>query len=157
MRVRIWRSLIERSTLVSSSPPFNNCNALSLNCNFNHSMSSCRIWLFDCLAGQVPAGIHGALQGSICYAILIKVNSLMSGDLGENSHHHCHRFSAPGDRGSAGVCADGPERVWRFFGEADLGPVSFEQLERRARQMTRLPAVKPFVRRQRTSRPHFTR
>ena len=26
----------------------------------------------------------------------------------------------------------GPERVWRFFGEPDLGPVSFEQLERRA-------------------------
>ncbi len=26
----------------------------------------------------------------------------------------------------------GPERIWRVFGEADLGPVSFEQLERRA-------------------------
>lgn len=26
----------------------------------------------------------------------------------------------------------GPERVWRLFGEPDLGPVSFEQLERRA-------------------------
>ncbi len=25
----------------------------------------------------------------------------------------------------------GSERVWRFFGEPDLGPVSFEQLERR--------------------------
>lgn len=25
----------------------------------------------------------------------------------------------------------GPERIWRFFGEPDLGPVSFEQLERR--------------------------
>ena len=26
----------------------------------------------------------------------------------------------------------GPERIWRVFGEPDLGPVSFEQLERRA-------------------------
>ena len=26
----------------------------------------------------------------------------------------------------------GAERFWRFFGESDLGPVSFEQLERRA-------------------------
>lgn len=26
----------------------------------------------------------------------------------------------------------GPERVWRLFGEPDLGPVSFEQLQRRA-------------------------
>lgn len=25
----------------------------------------------------------------------------------------------------------GGERVWRFFGEADLGPVSFEQMQRR--------------------------
>ncbi|MEM7636218.1 MAG: DUF1499 domain-containing protein [Pseudomonadota bacterium] len=25
----------------------------------------------------------------------------------------------------------GPERIWRFFGEPDLGPVSFEQLQRR--------------------------
>jgi hypothetical protein len=25
----------------------------------------------------------------------------------------------------------GAERFWRFFGEPDLGPVSFEQLERR--------------------------
>jgi uncharacterized protein (DUF1499 family) len=26
----------------------------------------------------------------------------------------------------------GPERIWRVFGEPDLGPASFEQLERRA-------------------------
>jgi uncharacterized protein (DUF1499 family) len=26
----------------------------------------------------------------------------------------------------------GPERFWKFFGEADLGPVSFEQFQRRA-------------------------
>lgn len=25
----------------------------------------------------------------------------------------------------------GPERIWRFFGEPDLGPVPFEQLQRR--------------------------
>jgi len=37
----------------------------------------------------------------------------------------------------------GAEQFWRLFGEPDLGPVSFEQLERRANPpMTRLPVLR---------------
>jgi hypothetical protein len=46
----------------------------------------------------------------------------------------------------------GAERFWRLFGEPDLGPVSFEQLERRATPKTRLPVLRISARRALTLR-----